>query len=233
MKIRVRSFIISILLATAFSSFAQPCISGFKYRLPVLVDNTGNGNTLTSFQVKLVFNSQDLVVSGKMQANGGDLRMRDKTGNSLAFWIENGTMNQPTTVVWVNIPTIAANSADTIYAFYGRESASSLSNGATTFDFFDDFNGSVLNAAIWDDCGGGDITVAGGTLTLSSSSSATNIHIKSATAFSGQVRSEAKVTSVSQGVALLGQINANDSGWAMGYEQLVTNNKVMRLVSLR
>lgn len=233
MKLLVRSFVLSMLVAGGLSSFAQPCISGFKYRLPVVVDNTGNSSALTNFQVKLVLNTQDLVVSGKMQANGGDLRLRDKTGNSLSFWIENGTMNQPTTVVWVKMPSIAASSADTIYAFYGRESASSLSNGSTTFDFFDDFNGSILNAAIWDDCGGGDITVAGGTLTLSSSSSATNIHVKSATSFSGQVRSEAKVTSVSQGVALLGQVNANDSGWAMGYEQLVTNNKVMRLVSLR
>ena len=126
MKLLVRSFVLSMLVAGGLSSFAQPCISGFKYRLPVVVDNTGNSSALTNFQVKLVLNTQDLVVSGKMQANGGDLRLRDKTGNSLSFWIENGTMNQPTTVVWVKMPSIAASSADTIYAFYGRESASSL-----------------------------------------------------------------------------------------------------------
>lgn len=221
-----------ILAALSVTAVAQPCLSGWQFRQAVVVDNTANPDALTNHQAKVVLNTQSLIVSGQMQASGGDLRVLSKTGSTLSFWIENNTVNTPSTNVWVKIPSLAANSADTIYLFYGRESASSLSNGINTFEFFDDFDGSFLNPAKWDDCGGGTITVAGGQLTLGSSSFATNIAVKSATAFTSPIICEADVTTANQGIALLGQVNGTDEGSALAYEQLGTGNKVMRLVNI-
>ena len=51
------------------------------------------------------------------------------------YWIERWD-NAGTSVVWVKVPTSGATA---LTMYYGNPAATSLSNGNTTFDFFDDF----------------------------------------------------------------------------------------------
>lgn len=106
---------------------------GWPYRVPVQIDNTGNANTLTDFQVAITLNTLGPIGEGKMQADGRDVLIADSDAiTQLPFWIE-GPMNSPGTKIWVNIPFIAANSLRTVYVFYGNAQATALSDRASVF----------------------------------------------------------------------------------------------------
>jgi len=49
----------------------------------------------------------------------------------------------------VNVPSLADGGTATIYAYYGNLSAGSLSNGDSTFDFFDGFDSSGIDTNKW------------------------------------------------------------------------------------
>jgi hypothetical protein len=74
-----------------------------------------------------------------MRSDCGDIRFTDSDKiTQLSYWIESGC-NTASTQIWVKVPTIPASSTKTIYVYYGNLSATSQSNGANTFIFFDDF----------------------------------------------------------------------------------------------
>ena len=96
---------------------------------------TGSAAAQTNYPVKLT-----LPYAAGMKADFSDLRFTDSSGTLLLnYWIETETDNS-TAVVWVKAPSvpIAPNTA-AIYAYYGNPAAVSLSNGDTTFTFFDTF----------------------------------------------------------------------------------------------
>jgi uncharacterized membrane protein len=118
--------------------------SYWSYRKPILINNTLNPNNLTDYQVLVTLDTQNLISQGKMRSDCGDIRFTDSDGSSLLnYWIESGC-NTNNTKIWVRVPFIQANSAKTIYVYYGNPSATSLSNGTATFDFFDDFSTDTL-----------------------------------------------------------------------------------------
>ncbi|MFZ8804232.1 MAG: DUF2341 domain-containing protein, partial [Candidatus Calescibacterium sp.] len=80
----------------------------------------------------------------KARLDYGDIRFTDSDGSTLLnYWQEaDGRF-------WVKVPYIPANSTKTIYVYYGNPSATSLSNGDATFDFFDDFEGTSLDTTKW------------------------------------------------------------------------------------
>lgn len=48
----------------------------------------------------------------------------------------------------MNVPSVPAGTK-TIYMYYGNSGATSLSNGNSVFEFFDDFSGTTLNTGKW------------------------------------------------------------------------------------
>ncbi len=53
-------------------------------------------------------------------------------------------------VFWVKVSSIPASpNKTTIYIYYGKPDATSASDGSSTFEFFDDFEGSSLNTSKW------------------------------------------------------------------------------------
>ena len=77
-----------------------------------------------------------------IKSDGSDLRFYDINNNSCSYWIE-GTFNRTrTSIVWVNIPT---NGVNALFMFYGNSAAPVVSDGAATFDFFDDFTSLTAN----------------------------------------------------------------------------------------
>ncbi len=120
--------------------------SSWQKRAPMLISNASNVSTLIDYQVKVV-----VPYNANMQANFNDLRFTDSDKTTeLSYWLENITPSVSVTA-WVKVPQIPANSAKTIYMYYGNANAASASNAAETFDFFDDFN--ILSAATWSSTG--------------------------------------------------------------------------------
>ncbi len=139
-----------ILIMQAFIAVAQPCLSGWSYRKPVII--THSGNVEYDVPVMINFNSLAIVFEGKSRFDGGDIRILDENGGSLNFWIENGTYNTTNTRIWINIPVLQ-NGDNVVYLFYGNSFAVSESSGSATFSLFDDFKSPVLDTQTWTHCG--------------------------------------------------------------------------------
>ena len=84
----------------------------------------------------------------------------------LSYWLESKTDGDSSTF-WVKIPKIPNGSKD-IFMYYGNDSAVSESSGASTFDFFDDFD----NLSAWTQSGS-SISVDNSIVTLDSGSNPT------------------------------------------------------------
>jgi alpha-tubulin suppressor-like RCC1 family protein len=68
-----------------------------------------------------------------MRSDCGDIRFTDSDAQTLlSYWIESGC-NSANTKIWVKVPSIPASSTKTIYVYYGNPSATSKSNGSSTF----------------------------------------------------------------------------------------------------
>ena len=107
----------------------------WQYRLSVTIDNTGG--PLTDYQVKVTL---DLSFDySKAKTNGEDIRFIDSNNNVLNYWIEKWNVSGDS-IIWVKISSIPGASTEDIYMYYGNPSASSASNGTSTFEFFDDFS---------------------------------------------------------------------------------------------
>lgn len=143
-------------------TYIPSSMSSWSKRAPLTVTE-GSGSTLTNFQTKVV-----VTYDADMKADFSDLRFTSVDGGTLLdHWLESKT-DSTTATFWVEIPTLTASSATTIYMYYGNAAVTTASSGANTFLFFDDFSGSSLNAQ-WTSSTG-TATVSGGELTLGASS---------------------------------------------------------------
>lgn len=108
-----------------------------------------------------------------------DLRFTDADGTTgLSYWIESSDTN--IAYVWIKCPSLPASpSSATFYAYYGKSSDTTTSNGDNTFIFFDDFSGSFPSTKWTGDTSYG--SVSGGILTVSGNTSGVEKYIASAT----------------------------------------------------
>ena len=111
----------------------------FNYMHPVHIK--GTNKDLRDYQVRIVLNRNNFPLE-KCKSDGGDIRFRDETGQSLPFWIESWSANEA--VIWCKVPHIPANRTKEIWIVYGNPAAISASDGSATFDFFDDFTESHI-----------------------------------------------------------------------------------------
>jgi alpha-tubulin suppressor-like RCC1 family protein len=119
--------------STSTTSTTSIWMSDWKYRKPITIDNTRNSNTLSNYQVLVTLDTASLISAGKMRSDCGDIRFTDSDAQTqLSYWIESGC-NSATTKIWVKVPSIPGSSTKTIYVYYGNPSATSQSNGYSTF----------------------------------------------------------------------------------------------------
>jgi hypothetical protein len=121
--------------------------SSWKHRMPITVLEN-SGNNLIDYQVFVSVDTASLIETGKMQANGSDIRFTDSAGDEMPYWIES-EMNSSNTVILIKMPNISASSKEIIYMYYGNPTATSTSNASAVFDFFDDFLGTELDSGKW------------------------------------------------------------------------------------
>jgi hypothetical protein len=131
-------------LLSITATYAQ--LTGWSYKKQVSLLNN-DASAYVNVEVPMVINTAALVSAGKMKADGSDLRFMNATETQvLSYWIEEG-VNTATTKVWVKVPNLAASGQTPIVMYYGNVSAMAMSNGDSTFTFFDDFDG--LDSSKW------------------------------------------------------------------------------------
>ena len=136
-------------------------VDGNAYHRRTKITITENsGSDLTDYQVRVVIDTKWLVYNGYATPNGNEVRFTDSDGSMLlSFWRETD-FNQTETVYWVKVPSIPASSTKTIYIYYDEEliTVPDASDGEATFEFFDDFLGTTLDATKWTEDAINDIT---------------------------------------------------------------------------
>jgi hypothetical protein len=212
--------IAAVVLVTG-AAHAQ-CLSGWQFQAPITIDNSTNASALTNFQVAVTLNTSALVSAGKMRSDGNDIRFTDGSCTLLSYWIESG-MNTATTKIWVKVPSIGANSTAAIKLFYGNVNATSASDGNATFELFDDFDGSSVDAAKWSQLGDGTTSVSGGAISLSSAGATSRI-IRSNAAFATPIVAEMKVNSATGSFPNIAQLLPSTiNGYVLGLDGTTMN----------
>ncbi|HOT04425.1 MAG TPA: DUF2341 domain-containing protein, partial [Methanolinea sp.] len=169
---------------TGYITVVEPpaFLEGWSYRKLVTIAGSGDG-MLTDYQMRfVVYRSEGtdgggtVYVGTNVKADYSDLRFTKTDNTVLSYWIESSSASSA--VVWVKIPEIPVTGTQ-IYLYYGNAGAEAVSNGETTFPFFDDFSGSSLNSGKWD---ASLASVSNGVCTISTSTS-TTAYIQSKQAF--------------------------------------------------
>jgi hypothetical protein len=178
-------------------------LSGWSYRNYHIIN--GVSTQLTDYQVRITVyygsgtSSGDTVyLNGLCKSDFSDLRFTGPDGVTLLpYWIESYTASS-VAYVWVKIPSIPASGSTIFYLYYGNPSASSASDGASTFLFFDDFLGTSLDTSKWNvlTTSGGTYSVSGGILTITVQSDGVNwkeVTLRSYTTLPSKCEIRAKV----------------------------------------
>jgi hypothetical protein len=122
------------------------------------INITENSNkTLTGYPILICLNSSNFDFS-KAKDDGSDIRFFSKN-EILNYWVENWDLDKKEAVIWVKVPYIPAKETIEILMKYGNTKAKSESDGKSTFDFFDNFEGKTLNDLDWNSKSTGDGTV--------------------------------------------------------------------------
>ena len=108
----------------------------------------------------------DVYLNEHCRSDFGDVRFTTSDGSTeLDYWLQEYTASDEA-IFWVEIPTVPASSAVTIYTYYGKSDGSTTSDGGATFEFFDDFPGVAIDTEKWDGDTGSAV-VADSIMTLS------------------------------------------------------------------
>jgi len=107
-----------LFILVACVAFAQP--SGCFYNQPLTVTDP-NVIAGVDYQLKITVNTQSLILAGKMNSTGSDIRFGSTcTGTTLLnYWIESG-INTANTVIWVKIPSLPSSTFTIVFMFFGN-----------------------------------------------------------------------------------------------------------------
>lgn len=101
---------------------------------------TNLGDALTHYQVLVNLTGNSFPIEAN--TSGADIRFTDANNSELAYWIENWDFTNRSGQVWVNVTNVPSG-VSSLRMWYGNPNATSSSNGDTTFEFFDDFEGDL------------------------------------------------------------------------------------------
>ncbi len=150
LRIAVGITMLTILLLVCSAIAATPNLSNsggesWQYYREITVKES-SGNTLTNYQVFVQLSGSNFPTT---TSNGADIRFTDANGNEMSYWIENWDYTGKSGSIWVKVQNIPSNGNTILKMYYGNTNARGVSNGETTFDFFDDFLGITLDTNKW------------------------------------------------------------------------------------
>jgi len=146
---------IALIFIIVFSAFQMFLIQSsgleteYQHRRTIIVDNSGNPETLTNYQVLL-----NVTYDSDMQADFDDLRFTwydEASGEDvdIDYWLDK-YVDSEYALVWVEVPEIRGSGEEVLYMYYGDPDAVSESNGEETFVFFDGFStDTTANYHLW------------------------------------------------------------------------------------
>ncbi len=134
-----------LLLAGGASALSNSGGGNWQYYKDITINNTGTA--LTEYQVLVNLTGASFPVSAR--TDGADLRFTDAGETELSYWIEGWDYARRNGKVWVNVTSIPTSGNAKILMHYGNPNATSATSGDKTFEFFDDFSGTQINAEKW------------------------------------------------------------------------------------
>ena len=93
------------------------------YRKSIIVTNNTSFDA-ANIPYKITLDTQDLISTGKLQADADDIRIVDSNGNIIRSQVEKSTLNTAVTKIWFEA-TVKSNTTASYYIYYGNPSASS------------------------------------------------------------------------------------------------------------
>jgi hypothetical protein len=137
----------------------------WRFKRAITIEN--QGNKVLNAVIQIQFNNAAFDYS-KAKTDGADIRFSAASGNpegaGLSHWTEQWN-EKGVSRIWVKVPVLKARSKTTIYLYYGNSGAESVSNGNTTFLFFDDFEDGDFTKK-WTNTSIGEVVEQGGFLKL-------------------------------------------------------------------
>jgi len=114
-------------------------------------------------------NGENVYIGSKSNPDYSDLRITTTDNQLIPYWIQE--LNSSAAIVWAKIPVLPQTGTQ-VYLYYGNSGAPAVSNGESTFDFFDHFTGNAINTSKWNPSlisggGSGSVSVSNDALTLS------------------------------------------------------------------
>jgi hypothetical protein len=138
-----------------------------KYRFKRKITIENQGELVSDAVIQVWFDSEEFDYS-KTKANSTDIRFSTAPGNltssGLSYWTEQWN-EDGITRIWVKVPVLKSGAQNTIYMYYGNSNAPVVSNGNTTFLFFDDFEDGNYSKK-WNNVSIGEVAEQGGQLKL-------------------------------------------------------------------
>ncbi len=134
--------IVSVLGSYSTNTLAAPMTQSVGWFDPAwaqrtAVTVTNPGPAVSDYQVRVTLDSGFNFAAAR--PDGSDLRITAADGTTLLpFWIESWTQSLSANL-WVRIPSIASGGSTTLYLYFGNPTATSLSDGASVFEFYDGF----------------------------------------------------------------------------------------------
>jgi hypothetical protein len=119
-------------------------LTGWSYRKQHNMTNSTGADVNYTINITVINGAgtdsgNTVYINNKARSDFGDVRFTNSTGSLLNYWIE--TLNSGANATfWVQIAGNLTSTNQTIYIYYGNNTATSVSNGTNTFVIFDDFN---------------------------------------------------------------------------------------------
>ena len=159
---------ITLIICSSTLLFCNKTLAAeWQFKREITIENSGESVANTVVQIQLKNDDFDY---SKAKADGADIRfsIRDNLKDAkLSYWIEqwndNGVSN-----IWLKVPVLKSKGKLKIFMFYGNAAAQPVSNGNTTFLFFDDFESGDFKQK-WNNISIGEVTEQGGLLKLKES----------------------------------------------------------------
>ena len=111
--------------------------SGWNYRLPITIDNTGNANALTDYQLYLNLNASTSPQFWRhIKSDGSDIRFSNSAQTQeLPYWIQSFDRTASSAKIWIKVDSIPAHSSGEVYLYYGNSGAVSASDQFAPFTY--------------------------------------------------------------------------------------------------
>lgn len=111
--------------------------SGWNYRLPITIDNTGNASALNNYQLYLeISSSTSRDFWRNIKADGGDIRFANSTQTTeLPYWVQSFDYAASSTKIWIKVDSVPAGVKSKIYLYYGNGGAGSASDQFAPFTY--------------------------------------------------------------------------------------------------